>query len=433
MHHPVEYYPPAAQDRGDDGAWSPLRQPIYRALWIAAVCSNMGSWMHDMAAGWLMATITTSPLTISLVQTAFLAPVFLFAIPAGAFADVLDRRRVVIVAQWWMMLMAALLAVLTWRGAVDAWSVLLLSFLLAVGTAVATPAWFAVIPEMVLPRRVPQAITLNSIAFNGSRALGPALGGLVVGAWGPAGAFFCNALSFLAVIVVLQRWHPRRTAPRSPTGVVAAMKEGLRGALRSAEARSLLVRACLFGVLGAALWGLLPTLGPLVLKLSPNAYGRLLACIGVGVVSAAGFLNRLQRALERDVLIALASGVLGGAALVVAWSASLPPLYGALVVAGAAWVSLNSTFIAGIQFVTAGAVRARVMGVYLVVLLGGSAAGSALFGYLATLIEADRSLAEGTRGALAVAGVALIVVAAAEALFRGGGQLAASVEPGSAG
>lgn len=201
--------------------------------------------------------------------------------------------------------------------------------------------------------------------------------------------------------------------------MLAAMWTGVRDTLQSGVVRSLLVRAALFGVCGAALWGLLPTLGVRVLQLSPQRYGGFAACIGVGVVASAGFLNRLQRAVGRDAIIAIASAVLGAAVMTLAMSNHLVVLYSALVVAGAAWVSLNSTFIAAIQSVTPAAERARVMGVYLVVLLGGMAAGSMLFGEIAQLIEAHRSLAVSTRASLALAGIALVVAAALQTAVSG--------------
>src|SRR4051812_2779082 len=205
--------PPAgrAAQPGHPPAWAPLGQPLFRAVWAASFVSNVGTWVHNVAAAWLMTSLAPSPLLVALVQTATSLPFFLLAMPAGALADVLDRRRLLMVTQTWMLLAAAALGALTLAGLASPWVLLAFTFLLGLGAALTRPAWMAAIPELVPPRDMPAAVVLNSVGFNLALAVGPALGGLVVNAAGEAAvgagaAFLLNAVSFLGVLAVLYRW-----------------------------------------------------------------------------------------------------------------------------------------------------------------------------------------------------------------------------------
>ncbi len=197
----------------DLSTWGPLRQPLFRALWIAAVASNVGTWMQDVGATWLMTSLTTSPILIALVPAATTLPIFLLALFAGALADVVDRRRLLLVTQGFMLVASAGLGVLTMAGRISAGSLLLFVFLVGLGTALNAPAWQAIFPELVGRRNLPAALALNGIAINLARAAGPALGGLVVAAAGAGATFLLNAASFLGVLVVLYRWRrpPRQS------------------------------------------------------------------------------------------------------------------------------------------------------------------------------------------------------------------------------
>src|SRR5258706_8179380 len=170
--------------------WAPLANPLFRALWIAALASNVGTWMQDVGGTWLMTTLTTSPILIALEQTATTFPVFLLALIAGALADVVDRRRLLMITQTWMLFASAALGVLTLLGLTSIWVLLALTFLLGLGAALNAPAWQAIIPELVGRSELPSALALNGIAINLARALGPAPRGLIVAAAGPAGGLF---------------------------------------------------------------------------------------------------------------------------------------------------------------------------------------------------------------------------------------------------
>src|SRR6266536_2612216 len=201
---------------GDDSrklasAWSPLRESVFRALWIATVVSNIGTWMQDVGESWLMTSLTTSPVLVALVETAGSLPVVLVALPAGALADIVDRRRLLLVMQIWMFVAAGAMGLLALMGQMTPGRLLSLTFLLGVGSAMSNPIWQAITPELVSPADLPAAITLNAVAINIARAIGTALGGFIVAASGPWAVFLLNAASFIGITMVVYRWRP---APR---------------------------------------------------------------------------------------------------------------------------------------------------------------------------------------------------------------------------
>src|SRR5579864_6644970 len=214
--------------RRADAAWAPLGEPLFRSLWIAAVISYTGTWMQNVGAGWLMTQLTTSPLMVSLVQAAAAVPVFLVVLPAGALADMVDRRRLLLFTQGWMVVAAVALGVLTLLQAVNPWVLLAFTFLLGLGAAMNDPAWQAITPEVVSPERHASAVALNSAGFNVARAVGPALGGSVVAAVGSGWSFLLNAASFFGVILFLYTWKRTPRTPQPTQRISAAIGEGFR-------------------------------------------------------------------------------------------------------------------------------------------------------------------------------------------------------------
>src|SRR5581483_7267714 len=203
--------PPGAVPSASSSSSNPLRRPLFRDRWFASLLSNTGTWMQDTAATWLMTSLTSSPLLIALMLTAASLPVLFLGMPAGALADILDRRRLLIFWQTWMLAAALLLSILTITGTIGPWTLLTLTALLAIGAAMNNPAWQAIVPELVPRGELAEAISLNSAAYNLARAVGPALGGLTMAAFASAmtGAgvtFFINAISFAFVIYVLYVW-----------------------------------------------------------------------------------------------------------------------------------------------------------------------------------------------------------------------------------
>ncbi len=243
------------------GAWSPLRLGLFRALWLAALVSNIGTWMQNVAAVWYMTSLTSSPLMVALVQAATSLPVFLVGLPAGAVADIFDRRRLLLWTQGWMLAIAGVLAVLTFAGSMTAWLLLALTFALGVGMAMNAPSWQAITPEVVPQPELSRAIALNALTVNVGRAVGPALGGVLVAAVSPALVFAVNALSFLGVLGVVYRWRRAPTTSVLPAErILGAIRAGLRYARHASPFAAVLVRAGLFMLCASAFWALLPVI-----------------------------------------------------------------------------------------------------------------------------------------------------------------------------
>src|SRR5215211_6734720 len=286
-------------------AFAPLRHPAFRALWIANLASNTGMWIQNTGAGWLMTSLAPSPLMVSLVQAAAMLPVFLFALPGGALADILDRRLALVAAQLWIAAMGVLLAALAAAGLLGPWGLLALTFAIGAGTAVNFPAWAAATPELVPREDMVQAVALNGVGFNLARALGPALGGFVLAAAGPAAAFALNALGFLALLWALIAWR-RPVAPRShlpPERLPSAVRAGLRFAIAVPALRAAILRACAFFFFASAVWALLPLIVREELGLGPAAFGLMLGVAGGGAVAAGMVLPLLRERLSQGKLV----------------------------------------------------------------------------------------------------------------------------------
>ena len=277
--------------------WSPLRRSVFRAIWLASVASNAGTWMQSVGAAWLMTSLTASPLLVALMQTATSLPILLVGLPAGTLADIVDRRKLLLATETWMLLAALTLGVLTLADLTSVWTLLLFTFLLGLGAALDAPAWQAVMPELVEREELPQAVALHATGFNVSRAIGPAIGGLVVAAAGPAAVFLLNAVSFLGVLVVLFRWRrPRVTSDAPPEDMLGATAAGLRYVRHAPALQAVLVRMAVFILGASALWALLPLVVRQELGLGASGYGIVLGSLGFGAVGCALLLPRLRRA-----------------------------------------------------------------------------------------------------------------------------------------
>jgi len=365
-------------------ALAPLARPVFRALWIAALVSNVGTWMQSVGAVWQVGTVSGSPALVALVQTAVSLPIVLLALPAGAAADVVDRRRLLLATQTWMLVSAAALCVATLLGLASPLVVLGLTFLLGLGIAANAPAWQATIPELVGGRLLAPAVALNSAGFNIGRAVGPALGGLLVAAAGPAAVFGLNALSYLGVLAVLWRWRRR---PQDELGageqVLGAIGAGVRYVRFAPLLRAVLVRTALFILPASALWALLPVVARGRLGLDATGFGLLLGALGLGSVAGAVVLPRLRRAvpIDRRVVATTCLFALATVALAVVGPPVLVWL--AMVLAGMAWLAILTSLNVAVQTAVPRWVRARALAVYLLVFQGGLAAGSALWGVVA--------------------------------------------------
>jgi MFS family permease len=364
--------------------WAPLRHRVFLALFVAQLASNIGTLMQNVGSAWLMGDLHASPALVALVQTATFLPVLIVGIPAGALADIMDRRRLLLGTQSWMMVCAGLLAVLTFAGQVDELSLLGLTFALGLGTAINSPAWQAIQPELVPRREFGQAVALGSLTYNVGRAVGPALGGLLVAAAGPGWVFAVNAASFVGTVMVLRSWRPAPAEARLP---VESLSGATRGALRyGAHApilRGVLARTGLFIFPAAAVQALLPIVVRGPLKLGSGGYGALLGCFGLGAVAAAIFRPRVEERLSPDQQVMAATFVLAATLLVEGSIRSPWPVAVALACGGGAWTTATIAANVAAQSALPSWVRARGMGLYMLVLAGGIALGSAFWGVLA--------------------------------------------------
>ncbi|HVN33701.1 MAG TPA: MFS transporter [Casimicrobiaceae bacterium] len=386
--------------------WSPLSSSLFRGLWIATIVSNVGTWMQDVGAGWLMTSLSASPSIVALVEAADNLPVMLLAIPAGALADIVDRRRLLIAGQTYLMLVAGALAALTALELTTPWVLLGFVFALGVGTAVVSPAWAAIVPDLVRPDELQSAVALNSIAINVSRAIGPAIAGVLVAAVGAWLVFTLNALSYIGIIAVLVRWrreHKKSTLPAER--FLSAIRIGMRFVTHARPLQIVLIRGIAFFVFAAATWALFPLIVRRELQRGPEIYGLLLTCIGIGAVCGAMLLPRLRARFSRDALVAGASVLYAAAALTLAHVHSVTLLGIAMLVTGVAWISIVSSLQVSAQITLPPWVRARGLAAFVVVFFGGMALGAILWGQVATLTGIPMALtiaAGGTVIALAL-------------------------------
>ncbi|MGV9676839.1 MFS transporter [Nocardia sp. NPDC003482] len=364
--------------------WAPLASRVFRALWIAQLVSNLGTWMQTVGAQWLLVEEPNAATLVSLVQTATTLPVMLLSIPSGVLADLLDRRRLLIGAQSAMAVCALVLAGVTAVGRITPALLLTLLFLLGIGQAMTAPAWQAVQPELVPRNEIPAAAALGSMSNNIGRAVGPAIAGVLVSLVGPTLVFAVNAASFVGVVAVLVRWRrPAADQDLPAERPFAALQTGLRFIRAAPAIRRVLLRSILFIGPASALWALLPVVAHARLGLSSSGYGLLLGALGVGAVAGATQLTWLRRTLSPTRLLALAAVLFAVATL----AAASVPVAGivlvALVFGGFSWLTALSTLNSTMQLLLPGWVRARGLSVYQLVFMGGQAVGSLVWGVVA--------------------------------------------------
>jgi MFS family permease len=361
-------------------AWAPLRVGAYRALWIALLVSNIGTWMQTVGAQWLLVEVPNADTLVALVQTASMLPILVLALPAGVLADTFDRRRLLLGVQVFMVGVSVILAVLTIINQMGPALLLTLTFLLGAGAALMLPAWQALIPDLVPRRDLPAASALGAINMNAARAIGPAIAGVLI-AWQNVGVVFAvNAFTFVVFALVLLFWRPSTgDSQREPERFNAALRAGGRYVRHSPIVRRILLRATLFLVPGSALWALLPLVASRRLGLAASGYGMLLGALGVGAVAGAILMPPLRKRLSTNGIL-VASGVACGLALlVVGVVPNTIAVFAALLFAGAAWIATLSMTNAAMQLFLPGWVRARGLSVYQIIFAG--SLGVASFGW----------------------------------------------------
>ena len=385
-------------------SWAPLARPVYRALWIAQLASNVGAWMQTVGAQWFLVEQTHSAALVAWVQTAALLPVLLLSLGAGVLADLFDRRRLLMTTTSLSIATAAVMWLLAlWHGLTPG-TLLLLTFLLGSWSALSTPAFQAITPELVPRSEIAAAASLSSVTINGARAVGPALAGVIIGFAGPTPVLGLNAVSFIGVLVILARWkRPRQQSVLDRERFSPALAAGLRYVRAAPQVRRILLRSVLFAVPACALWALLPTVAQNDLHLSASGYGLLLGVLGAGSVLGVVVLPKLRLRMS-DSWILAASALSYAIGLVAAVVGSLPVVLAAFVLTGIAWIATLTTLNAAMQLTVPDWVRARAMAVYLLVFMGGQGVASFLWGLAADAV--------GTRTVFLVAAGMLLLVGA---------------------
>lgn len=368
--------------------WAPFKHRVFLVLWVAGLISNIGTWIFNVTSGWLMTGLTDSPLMVSLIQASTALPIFLFALPGGAFGDIFDRRKVLLYVQSMLAVVLLIFAILLYMKIINAWLLLFFTFLTGVGTAFSMPSWQATIPRLVPREALSSAIALNGINMNIARAIGPALGGIILLIFGAILAVIIDAVSYLVVVLALLWWRvntkTKTTIPRER--VMSAMKAGIRFCIHSKPLVATLIRSFVFFLFASAYWALLPLIAKDILHGGPGLYGILFGAIGVGAVGGAFLLPFMKNTVGPNVTVIL--GTLGTSLAVLLFALESSPLQGifASLMAGCSWIMVVVNLSVSAQVALPDWVRSRGLAMVQVVFFGGMALGSVLWGQLAGLL-----------------------------------------------
>lgn len=385
-------------------AFAPLADPVFRTLWVVWFTANICMSMNDVAAAWLMTSLTTSPVMVALVQTAATLPVFLLGLPSGALADILDRRRYFVVTQFWVAATALLLCLAIVSDAINPTLLLLLVFANGIGLAMRWPVYSAIVPGLVPRVQLPAALALNGLAMNASRIAGPVLAGALIAGAGTAWVFVVNAvLSVIAGFLIL-RWKTVEEPSALPgERFLGAMRVGVQYVRQSAAMRAVLVRVMNFFGQSTALIALLPLVARGMHGGSAGTYTLLFASLGFGAILSVFMLPHMRHRRTRDELIRDGSVVQAAAMIAAGFAPNVYVAVPVMVVAGMAWLTVANSISIAAQLALPNWVRARGMSTFQVALMGGAGAGAALWGQVAALTDVRTSLA-----VAAVTGVAAL-------------------------
>lgn len=369
----------------DLSPWAPLRNRVFFALFVAQLVSHLGTMMQSVGAAWLMGDLGATSAQIAMVQTATYLPVLLVGIPAGVFADLFDRRKLLLGTQLMMLASAAAMAVFTFAGTMTPTAVLSLTFVLGTGVALMSPAWMAIQPDLVGKEQFAQAVSLGSLTYNVGRAVGPAIGGVIIAAAGAGWVFALNATSFVGTMLVLFLWRPLEPiGSGTPAETFAgATVAGIRYSANSRLVRTVLVRVALLMLPGCAIQALLPIVVRNSLGWTAGGYGILLGCFGLGAAIAAVLRPQIVLYLHPDAVMTLASFVLGVTLLVQGFVHHRIVVGIALAAGGFMWSLATTATTVAAQAAMPAWVRARGMALYSLVLTGTIAIGSAMWGLAA--------------------------------------------------
>ncbi len=373
--------------------WTPFMYALFRAIWIAGLVSNVGTWMQNVAGVWLVTMLTTSALLVALMQTATSLPAFLLSLPAGAMADLIDRRRLLLFTQGFMAVVATGLGLLTLMDGISAYGVLGFTFLLGMGAALNAPIWQAVATELVPRAALPSAITLNGVSNNIARAIGPAIGGAIIAYYSAGWVFLLNGVSFLGTWAVVYFWKREATVTNGPAeNFMGALRAGMRYVQYSPAIYGVLVRTFAFAFGAAAMWGLVSVVIARKLHLSSGHYGVMLSWLGAGAVTGAFLMGRAGSRLNVNQRVLLGVLAFAGTNLALALVAQIYLLYAVMFLSGIAWLMVMTSFSTTVQLSVPKWVQARVISVYMLVFQAGLSVGSLVWGELADHLSLEISL-----------------------------------------
>ena len=374
-------------------ALEPLKLPVFRMLWSTWLVANVCMWMNDVAAAWMMTTLTSSPVWVALVQSASTLPVFLLGLPSGALADILDRRRWLVATQFWLAGTAIVLCAAIALGWMNAPLLLALTFANGIGLALRWPVFSAIVPELVTRPLLPAALGLNGIAMNASRIIGPLTAGVLIASAGSVWVFALNAVLSVASGFVVLRWRREHTPnPLGRERLISAMRVGVQFVRQSARMRAVLTRIAIFFLHSTALLALLPLLARGLHGGDAGTFTLLLASMGAGAIVAVLFLPRLRQALGRDQLVLRGTALQSAATAVMAVAPNTWVAVPAMFFGGAAWITVANSLSVSAQLALPDWVRARGMATYQMAIMGASAFGAALWGNVAEASSLRASL-----------------------------------------
>ncbi|WP_066267849.1 MFS transporter [Hydrogenophaga palleronii] len=372
---------------------APLRRPVFRMLWITWLVANVCMWMNDVAAAWMMTSLTTTPIWVALVQTASTLPVLLLGLPSGALADNVDRKRYFLLTQLWVALVAMLLSAIIFLGVMTPPLLLALTFANGVGLAMRWPVFSAIVPELVPRTQLPSALALNGVSMNASRIIGPLVAGALIASAGSAWVFLLNAVLSVVAAVIISRW--KREHIPNPLGrerLGSAMRVGWLYVTQSYLLRGVLLRISIFFFHSTALMALLALLARGMQGGGAGSFTVLLASMGAGAIASTAVLPRLRRRYVRDALVMRGAALQAASMAVMALTDQLWIAVPAMFIGGAAWITTANTLSVSIQMGLPDWVRARGMSIYQMAIMGASAIGAAIWGQIATWSSVPVSL-----------------------------------------
>jgi MFS family permease len=384
-----------------ESVWSPLQSSVYRSFWLCAFLSNLGTWIQDVAAGWVMTHLSTSPLVISLLSFSSSLPILLLSIPAGVLSDYGQRRKLLLIAQCVMFAAAGMLAYLVWQKQITESILVFLSMIMGVGMALTGPAFQSVLSDLVPVEQQSKAVLVYYMGINLTRILGPTLGGILLGSFGPGVAFMFNSISFLGLIVFFWRWPVKETISVEETPKYAHNDWLHIFALRNLKLwwEIFLVTFC-----ASSLWALYPTRGRIDLHLNSWQYGSLLAFLGIGATISAVFSDRMILPERTPKALVFSYIVFGIGIFLLGLAENYPTICVAMVFAGVGWIILATLMNMSSRQISGHAhLKSTRLGAFFAVFYAGMASGSVSWGAMAKLSS--------TKAALTTAAIVLVLIA----------------------